>query len=522
MTESSKKEGALTLFFDWYSVWTGAVGCDAEGKGHMMEAPRGLRLAVQQAEKSAPLLRCDRPWEHEIEGASIVRTDSGYKLWYSACAYLDGVQTEDKRDPMAGKLKVRKEVHHLCYAESEDGVEWRKPNVGLYPFEGSTENNIVSLTTPHNVFADPTGFRMIYHAGPVKGGKAAWAAIYSASSPDGIHWTEDEGFALDLHCDTRNIGDYDEALGMYNVYVRYARGEFRRAIARTEAPSMRDMPHPRIILEPDSQDPPDMDIYSIAYARHPDFSVTEARDAYNNYDDKMGRRASVIKHLAQNSHFMFPTIYHRSRDVGDVRLAVSRDGWQWSWPERKPIIPLSEKGSGESGWISVGPGIHVLRPGLWGVLYTGRDGLHNEGYQPALMKRREDGEKQLETNGADRPQYPRWATWKENRLVALQADAEGACSVRLPRFSATEILVNYQTERGGWIKMELIPTEKFWPPEHAEPLPGYSFEDCAPLEGDSLSEPVVWGGKTDLSELAGKDIAIRVRMLRAKLYAISS
>jgi len=30
-----------------------------------------------------------------------------------------------------------------CYAESDDGIHWIKPNLGLYEFHGSKNNNIV-------------------------------------------------------------------------------------------------------------------------------------------------------------------------------------------------------------------------------------------------------------------------------------------------------------------------------------------------------------------------------------------
>ena len=34
----------------------------------------------------------------------------------------------------------------LCYAESDDGIHWRKPKLGICDFKGSKANNIV-LTT---------------------------------------------------------------------------------------------------------------------------------------------------------------------------------------------------------------------------------------------------------------------------------------------------------------------------------------------------------------------------------------
>ena len=90
----------------------------------------------------------------------------------------------------------------------------------------------------------------------------------SASSPDGVHWTEDEGNVLDVYWDTQNVALSDRQRKAYVVYVRYARGS-RRAVGRTEGATLRGMPHPRIVLEPDCQDPPFVDFYTSAYSCHP-------------------------------------------------------------------------------------------------------------------------------------------------------------------------------------------------------------------------------------------------------------
>ena len=40
----------------------------------------------------------------------------------------------------------------VCYAESPDGIRWIKPNLGLFEWQGSKENNIIWLGGPetHN------------------------------------------------------------------------------------------------------------------------------------------------------------------------------------------------------------------------------------------------------------------------------------------------------------------------------------------------------------------------------------
>ena len=55
----------------------------------------------------------------------------------------------------------------------------------------------------------------------------------------------------------------------------------------------------------------------------------------------------------------------------------------------------------------------------------------------------------------------------------------------------------------------------------ADPIPGYSFADCDLLSGDHLDRPLSWRGSTDLSA-AGDQVAVRLRMFQAKLFAYSA
>ena len=96
-----------------------------------------------------------------------------------------------------------------CYAESDDGVEWRKPSLGLVEFEGSTDNNIILDEKPatHNFtpFKDANP-----ECGPdeaykgVGGGKEGLIAYKSS---DGVRWTRmaDEPIITDGYFDSQNL-----------------------------------------------------------------------------------------------------------------------------------------------------------------------------------------------------------------------------------------------------------------------------------------------------------------------------
>lgn len=478
-------------FLDWQSVWPGTSGYEKDGTAYVIGAPIGVRLSVQLAEKSNAILPMDRPWENRVMFPTALFHDGRYHLWYGMgpCEeYPEGF---------------------VCYAESADGFTWRKPELDLYPFGGRKTNIVYPYRMEGSVFIDPTAdFKMFYmesrwlYRGKVLSGDTEALALRTrlreegmpdqelrnilrltgemrgAASPDGIHWTRLGATLINRFCDTQNVAAYDPERGCYVAYVRQSRG-LRRAVGRSESPSFDAVwPEPRVVLEPDALDPPTDDLYTNAYSRYPGGAPF---------------------------HLMFPSVYHRTRDVLDVQLAVSRDGLLWHRPERVPIIPLGAPGSGEDGGIYACPGVIPLGDERWGVLYNGVAERHNEGY--AGIQRERDG-------------VLRWAIWRRDRLVALEAESQTELTLGARECSGQQLRFNYRTEPNGWIRIELIPPT-LWPAEHLRPLPSYSFEECVPLRGDSLSEPVVWNGRSDLRALKGERVAIRIRMSHAKLYSVA-
>lgn len=91
----------------------------------------------------------------------------------------------------------------LCYAESDDGIAWTKPELGQVLFKGSRENNALAL--PHTIVSgaivlkdeedpDPARrYKMTYqffpeYSDPVIEENGGISTTALAVSPDGIHW----------------------------------------------------------------------------------------------------------------------------------------------------------------------------------------------------------------------------------------------------------------------------------------------------------------------------------------------
>ena len=110
-----------------------------------IEMPRGIRLVAQPATK--------RPLA-EGQLAAQVFDQGKYKVWYviDPCSQPEPNSTKDNILPGHNG--------HLAYAESSDGVNWERPNLGLFEYAGSRDNNIVWR-------GDLNGSTRSYHGGSV-------------------------------------------------------------------------------------------------------------------------------------------------------------------------------------------------------------------------------------------------------------------------------------------------------------------------------------------------------------------
>ena len=131
-----------------------------------------------------------------------------HRLYYACTEGLD----------VHGKPPLR-----LCLAESKDGLIWVKPNLGLYSYNGSTQNNIVVDGEGCTPFLEP-----LAHTGVPAGER--WKMVCSngggttdqaRSSPDGLRWTPmPRNKALTFSDDTQCTATWDAALGKYAIFVR--------------------------------------------------------------------------------------------------------------------------------------------------------------------------------------------------------------------------------------------------------------------------------------------------------------
>ena len=121
-----------------------------------------------------------------------------------------------------------------CYAESQDGITWKKPDLGLFEWVGSKKNNIIwkEGRATHNFtpFKDerrgvPANERYKALAYAPQGGRA----LSAFASADGLKWRllKDQPVLTQGAFDSQNLAFWDDERSEYRAYFRDFRNGLR-------------------------------------------------------------------------------------------------------------------------------------------------------------------------------------------------------------------------------------------------------------------------------------------------------
>src|SRR5438309_3134460 len=128
-----------------------------------------------------------------------------------------------------------------CYAESNDGICWTKPELNLFQFEGSTRNNIVwrgegtHNFTPFKDTNQECKPEARYKALGSAKEKEYGGALVAFQSPDGIHWSQmrSEPVITQGAFDSQNLAFWDPLRGHYVEFHRGFRNKVRDIMTST-------------------------------------------------------------------------------------------------------------------------------------------------------------------------------------------------------------------------------------------------------------------------------------------------
>ena len=331
-----------------------------------------LKLTLAEAEKHPgnPVL-CRGPEGspdsgHTLIYGSVIEINGKFRIWYLgtwATEYDSGGQAPGWWRPM-------------CYAESDDGIHWIKPNLGLVEFNGSCENNICLIEAHDPLLARVDDFLSVIHEpddpDPSRRYKVAYiahiprnefrggvrdvalneqmiCAMVCATSADGIRWQ----VVGDRAC----VNEKFEVSGLYRFgEFYYATGQQVRPWAWT--PEGEECGRIMTVYRS-----PDLACWSSAralgFARPGQLTRPRIAGQQTHMGAGMWNRGNVLVGLYgmwQDGPAEIPEgeapLYGTRGDIG---LVVSNDGIHFREPEPDfKVIPHGEDGEWDSIFVTQG------------------------------------------------------------------------------------------------------------------------------------------------------------------------
>ena len=426
------------------------------------------------------------------------RDDHLFKAWYFGCDLVHWAA--------------------IGYAESEDGVLWRKPVLDMYPYKGRSDNNIcfcigdgeTSHFEANKDYSESRAdrrFQALAHCG-----NNEYFALYSE---DGKKWRRNEKPVTFPSGDTGHFfyddGEPDPGKRV-KVYGQHT-GGFGPDIEH-----LTPLEH-KVIDPADGREREIHFVYVIPYRGYYvmfyDFNLWREYFGLEGYIDN--RR----KHTRGEQGGVY---------IGDIRLAVSRNGlgtFDRILPNM-PVVARGERGVWDSGFLILGGGSGIVVDDEINIFYTGITERGGAGFigpvvpetiQLGLAKLRLDGFTYL-TNRDGLSDGT--VTTVEIEVGAVgSSSAAGAVSSSpspspSPSPARTRLTVNasHLLPYRDWIEVEVLDAGT------GIPVPGYGRAECIDVLRDSVRTEVEWNGHRTLDGVHTKKIKLRFYLYgRARLYS---
>lgn len=414
----------------------------------------GVELRLHSPRAAGPTLRFDKPWEGPASAyVTVFQDDDRFRMYYRGWP-----------DPEVGD--------QTCYAESEDGIAWTKPELGLHDWQGSKSNNILWRGVgAHNFtpFLDTRpGVAASERYKAVGRGLRPSTVLFAFASEDGVRWRllSDKPVYADGKFDSQNLAFWDPNVGKYRCYYRdFYQGV--RGIAVVESDDfIRWGTGRRLELDPPNPE----HFYTNAitpYFRNPAY--------YFGFPKRFHPKRRLLPE-------------HASDGISEAVFLSSRDGYHF---DREFMEAWIRPGRDERNW-----GDRSTMP-AWGLVQTAADEMsvyysRHYRFDSAYLER---------------------GVLRLDGIASARAGYRGGELVTQPvRFTGRRLLLNYATGAGGGIRVEL--QNRF-----GEPLPGFTLDDAETLFGDRIDGAYRWKSGNDVSSLEGEPIRLRIELADCDLFS---
>ena len=424
------------------------------------EVVDGFRRAPQTPLKceANPLLVSN----HSLEGnrlsfyGSVVRRpeDGLWQMWYTTSPPDRGLA--------------------LGYAESADGVTWRRPRLDEVEI-GGQPTHLVFDKEPHGATVmydqeEPRPdwkYKMIAGAAPSH-------RISAFRSGDGIHWLRAaENPVIGTHPDCP-MSLHRARDGRYVLYVRPGFGD--RRVARRESWDFVTWSEAKIVIDQEPFDEPQTQFYGLGAIPYGAYEIGTLW-IYQTVADDMG----LNKMLGHQQ----------------PELAYTRTGYAWHRASLgHPWIALGESGTWEWGQIQPASSPVLLEDEIRFYYAATRTGHGVSEYSDPEPR-----------SGIG------YASVKPDRFVGVVASEEGVVLTRPFWTETPEFYLNASVADGGRVLVGVTDLQ-------GQPIEGFDVADAVSVRGDSTLHRLRWRGEPDPGALANREIRLRLRARGATLFAL--
>lgn len=439
---------------------------------HLIENLNNVSLRLHKPIDEGKVIEFDEPWEGLFSGyTTIIKDGRLYRAYYRGM-------------PKVGGDNSARET--TCYAESLDGINWVKPNLGLFFKDSTYKNNIILADSPpftHN-------FTPFLDKKPGVDAKERFKAVAGSGetglvgfvSSDGIHWkkiNEKPLFTKGLF-DSQNVVFWSDEEQQYVLYFRSWTGEGYggyRTVSKSTSKDFLSWTEPQKM---DFGDTPMEHLYTNQthpYYRAPHIYIGIAARFMPGRQVLSDEQA---KELKVNPRYF--------KDCSDAVLLSSRGGYQY---DRVFMESFIRPDIGLQNWVSRSnyPALNVVQTGDTEMsVYVNQDYA-----QPSAHLRR--------------------YSMRIDGFSSATAGYKGGEMLTKPLiFKGDELLLNYSTSAAGGIKVEILDTE-------GKAYPGFSAEECQEVIGNEIERAVNWNNDRDVKELEGKTVQLRFIIKDADIFS---
>ncbi|MCX8065808.1 MAG: hypothetical protein N3G21_11665 [Candidatus Hydrogenedentes bacterium] len=419
------------------------------------------------------VLKFDKPWEGKYSGyVTLIKDGNLYRLYYRGL-------------PTSGKDGSTNEV--TCYAESFDGINFTKPDLGIYSVMGTKNNNVILANDPpfsHNFapFLDtkpgiPASERYKAIAGTFDSG------LYAFVSDDGIHWEKmcNEPILKGYEFDSLNVAFWSDSENKYVLYFRTWNGPENkyRWISKTTSGDFIHWEKPTVMEKGKA---PWEHIYTnqtLPYFRAPQI-----------YISLCGRFVPGCNALEEEELTSLNVEKDYAYDCSDVILMSSRGGNIYN---RIFLEAFLKPEPGPENWVS-----RANFP-VRGIVQA------NE-YEMAIY---------IQKHYALPSGHIQRYTLRLDAFTSISAGFnEGYIYTKPFRFSGKQISLNFATSATGYVLIEIQD-------EKGNTILPFSYENCIPLKGNKIEKVIKWKDKKDILCLDSRTIRLCFKMKDAEIYSIN-